>query len=304
MRASRFLQPFAVGLLLGAASPAQVQPWIQDHYENLDFSAGQVGSMPTGWRLGPEGTTLYAAQIVAGLSCNGPKQCANVRSLTTGAGDRCFLYQVIDATPYRGKFLAFRAVVRAVVTGKSEARLLLRIHREDGSTSFLHDMGAHPIQSSSWAFYEIEAPIVPDAGNIEFGMQLVGGGSATIHNVSLTFSGSRSDGDVRSLIQKFANFRNAHDGSAAAALYAEDGQWIGINGGTFVRGRAALAALWGAVPGHVERTVDSVEFPASNIATIHVTVDYTEPAIGRHHEVFIAVKDNDQWHIQTHQTVD
>src|SRR5580658_1687323 len=119
-----------------AACCAQPRPeWLQDHFENIDFSAGTPGQMPPGWHLGPARTPDYTAQIVVG-ACDGNRRCANVKSVGTVGHNLCFLYQNVDAAPYRGKWLSYRAAVRAELTAGSVARLLVRIHRLDGSTSF------------------------------------------------------------------------------------------------------------------------------------------------------------------------
>jgi len=107
---------------------------------------------------------------------------------------------------------------------------------------------------------------------------------------------------IRLLIAAFANARNMHNGEAAAALYSEDGEWISAHGSA-VRGRNELARLWSGVTGQVQRTVQSVDFPGSHIAVVHVTTQYDEP-IGRHHEVFIVVDDDGKWNIRVHQSTD
>ena len=109
---------------------------------------------------------------------------------------------------------------------------------------------------------------------------------------------------IRSLIVEFANARNAHDGQAVAAKYSEDGEWIGSGGLTSVKGRAALADMWGKIEGQVQRTVESIQFAGSNIATVRVATLYADP-IGLRHEVFIVVKEpwTTQWDIRIHQTL-
>jgi hypothetical protein len=129
----------------------------------------------------------HEAQLVSGASCNGSRQCATVHSISANART-CFLYQVIDATQYRGTMLRYRADVRADVLPGNVARLLVRVHRTDCGTSFRDDMGNHPITSSAWSPYEIQAPIALDARDIEFGMQLIGKGAAWIDNISMTFA--------------------------------------------------------------------------------------------------------------------
>jgi uncharacterized protein (TIGR02246 family) len=107
---------------------------------------------------------------------------------------------------------------------------------------------------------------------------------------------------IRALITAFANARNAQDGEAASRLYSEDGEWISAKG-YVARGRSELTRTWGGVTGQVERTVQSVDFPGSNIAVVRVITQYAEP-IGRHHEVFIFAKDDGKWNIHVHQSID
>ena len=158
MKPRVWLKAFGTSLLFGAVCLAEIRPAsIQERFENLDFGAGEPGSMPSDWHLGPEGTTVYSVQTGDRAACNGGKQCGNIRSVGMAPHKLSFLYQVVDATPYRGKRLTYRADVRASVAGASVAGLIVRIHREDGSTSFRDDMGIHPIVSGPWASYEIDA---------------------------------------------------------------------------------------------------------------------------------------------------
>jgi uncharacterized protein (TIGR02246 family) len=108
---------------------------------------------------------------------------------------------------------------------------------------------------------------------------------------------------VRALIKTFADARNAHDGPAVAALYSDDGEWLGPKGSPrIVVGRPALAKMWSAVPGQVERTIQSIDFPGNNIAIVRVATQY--PDIGRHNETFVIIKERLKWEIRVHQTVD
>jgi hypothetical protein len=168
-------------------------------------------------------------------------------------------------------------------------------------------MGNHPITSSTWTFYEINAHIAPDARDIMFGVQVVGEGSAWIDKISLTSEGDsnygQADEAVRAVITRFADLRNVHDGNAVAALYADDGEWLGSQGSpSLVVGRPALAKLWGGVTGQAQRRIESVDFPGRNIAIVRVPVQY--PDIGPHKEAFVLVKEDTRWNIRVHQTVD
>jgi hypothetical protein len=175
----------------GAAQQCQSPREMRPAAENLQFIEGAPGAAPPGWLLGPywwnpQIVPAHEAQTESGQSCNGSRQCATVHSVSANAG-LCFLYQIIDATQYRGKRLTYRADVRAEVAQGSVARLLVRVHRTDCDTSFFDNLGNHPITESAWSPYEIQAPIGLDARDIEFGLQLMGQGAAWIDNISMTF---------------------------------------------------------------------------------------------------------------------
>ena len=94
-----------------------------------------------------------------------------------------------------------------------------------------------------------------------------------------------SEPTIRTAIRTFADARNSHDGATVANLYSEDGEWIAADGRN-VRGRPALADLWGSVEGQVQRAVESIDFAGPNIALVRAITQYREPR-GRHHETFI-----------------
>jgi len=163
-------------------------PEMTDEFRNLDFAAGQPGEKPVGWHLGSAGTRSYNAETVAGADCREGKRCVVIRSTGLPPDKFCFLYQIVDAKQYRGKKLTFRAAVRTDLRPGSVARLLVRIHRENGNTSFRDDMGDRPITAGPWTFYEMTAPVIFDARDIEFGIQVFGEGSAWIDGISMNFS--------------------------------------------------------------------------------------------------------------------
>lgn len=228
MKSGMFCRIFGGAAFLAAVCSAQSAPsGMRAAFQNLKFAEGDPGSAPPGWFLGPvmpPHAPIYVAETASGASCHSGRQCGTVRSIRQDASVRVsFLYQVVDATQFRGKRLTFRAAVRAEVNPASVARLLVRVHRIDGGTSFRDDMGDHPITSRAWTFYEIHAPISLDARDIEFGMQLVGQGAAWIDNISMDFGSASAspveEQTVRALIQKFADSRNAHDGR----------RWVGLH---------------------------------------------------------------------------
>jgi hypothetical protein len=183
----------AVVEISGFAEQCLTPDEMRDAVENLNFSEGRPDDTPPGWFLNgsmPPRTPYHEAKTAWGASCSDGRQCGMVQSIGDDSSTRIgFLYQIIDATPYRGKRLTYRAKVRVAISSGSVARLLVRVHRADCSTSFRDDMGNHAITDGRWAVYEIQAPIAFDARDIEFGVQLIGRGAAWIDNISMTFSG-------------------------------------------------------------------------------------------------------------------
>jgi uncharacterized protein (TIGR02246 family) len=104
---------------------------------------------------------------------------------------------------------------------------------------------------------------------------------------------------IRAVIEKFAAARNAHDGIAIAAFYAEDGQELRVSGHS-VSGRDTLAKLWSKVTDHADRTIRRIELAAPNLAVATVGVSIRET--GSHlNEVLVFVKLNGAWRIQLHE---
>ena len=124
----RMTQPlFAIAaavVFLVPSAPAQSKactwPELKASPLNLDFSQGKVGSAPGAWLLGPESfmpphVPVYEALIAPPYECHGSPQCATVHSLRNDPSiPLSFLYQDLDAAPYRGQTLIYRAFVRVV----------------------------------------------------------------------------------------------------------------------------------------------------------------------------------------------
>src|SRR5450756_59334 len=140
----------------GSSAPVSADPcqWPDDMKttpQNLNFADGPLGTAPKGWLLAPEWfmpphAPVSAALTVAADQCHGNQQCVTVQSLQPDPPlPLSFLYQDLDVSPYRGQILTYRAFVRIDPAQKSVARLLVREHRRDCSTTFRDDMGDHPV---------------------------------------------------------------------------------------------------------------------------------------------------------------
>jgi hypothetical protein len=186
-----FLLVLCTVIAFGALSLAQIRPdWMSETFQNMDFSKGKIGEMPPGWNLGPLNSPMWLAQLVGADACNGGTQCAMVKSLGVAKG-KCFLYENVDAAPYRQKRVKFRAAVRADVPKGSYANLIVRVHRMDDSTSFYYDMEDRPITSKEWKYYEIVAPVDKEGRDVELGLQLHGVGAAWIDRIFLNVYGGQ-----------------------------------------------------------------------------------------------------------------
>jgi len=291
---------FIVSLLPIASGFAQsMPPGISDQFENLDFALGSLGDMPLGWHLGRSDTAAYAAQISPGASCQAGKQCGMVRSVGLGPHERCFLYQDVDATPYRGKVLVFRAASRVTVGGL--ARLVVRVHRPDNSSSFFDNLGDHPIQSAQWNAYQIVFPVDGEARDIEFGIQLYGEGTAWIDQVYVNSPILEAEKEIREVFRKFNAARDTIDGRAMAETYSETGEYISL-WGQHVAGRANLEGVWSSVQGKAKRTIQKVDVHTPEIAVVSGTAVFESPD-EQIEETFILVKESGGWKIRLHQAM-
>ena len=293
---------FIMNLLFITSGFGQTRPVeMSDQFENLDFALGSVGDMPPGWHLGQSDTPAYAAQIAPGSSCQAGKQCGMVRSMGLGPHERCFLYQNVNATPYRNKVLVFSAASR--VTGGGLARLVVRVHRQDNSTSFYNNLGDHPIQSAQWNAYQIIFPIDGEARDIEFGIQLYGEGMAWIDQVYMSSPIIEAEKEIRGLFRKFNDARDAIDAHALAETYSETGEYISL-WGTRVAGRANLQQAWSSASGKAKRTIQQIDVLTPEMAVVRGTAQFDNPQEQPEiDEVFVLVKESDGWKVRVHQAM-
>jgi len=272
------------------------------HPTNVDFSEGEMGRIPPGWNVPPAVLEAGYSVELRREDCPGiSSACVMFRSpaaiKTVRAAE---LAQTFPALPYLGKKIRFSAWLRAQGPG-GDVELRMRVDYADRRVEFFDSVDG-PVDGVAPQRREVLGRVNPGAMFISIWARFHPSGPAWVFE---PWFGTVDEDDekVRALIGKFADARNAHDGDGVAALYAEDGEWFGPQGQPAVRGRQALATLWGNLPGQVGRTIQAVDFPGGNIAVVRVTTQYAEP-IGRHHETFVAVKENGTWHIRIHQSVD
>lgn len=99
------------------------------------------------------------------------------------------LTQSLDARPYRGKKVRFRAAVRAEVEGRGKAQLWIRVLLPERKVGFFQNMHDRPITSGQWRTYEIVGEVPQEAEDINLGLMLHPKGQAWIDEASLEVVG-------------------------------------------------------------------------------------------------------------------
>jgi hypothetical protein len=147
---------------------------------NLDFEAGEPGTVPPGWSA-----TTASGGFPAEASAERPKGgklCAVVRAAASPTGQFGILMQSVDAAAYRGHRVRLRGSLRA---SDARAMLWLRVDRSGKRMGFFDNMMNRAVTSPDWQTVETVADIDDDAESLNFGLLMIGTGSAWIDDVAL-----------------------------------------------------------------------------------------------------------------------
>ncbi len=180
---ARVALSFALAISLAAAPAAQ-----QAHeIGNPGLEEGTVGEAPPGWHFVGDGSTVS-------LDPEAPFEGSQAACLDArDARGRAFtnLMQSLDATPWRGKRVRYRAAVKtADLLAGATAQLWFRVDGKSDeagqapATAF-DNMGDRPIRKAEWEHYDIVLDVAPDAERLVFGMFVLGKGRAWIDDVTL-----------------------------------------------------------------------------------------------------------------------
>lgn len=197
---------WSIGLLLLAApclsraAAAQTSPrpvaLVNGDMEEVDERGKLVGwGVPktltdAGYSIGPTEEGAFAG-----------RRCARIDSRSASPNGNLFgnLTQAVDATPWRGKRLRFKAEVcvpegGSAGGGDGRAQLWLRVDRPSAGGSprmgFFDNMQDRPITSAAWASYEIVGDVAEDAQSIVFGCLTLGKCVVLVDDASLEIVGS------------------------------------------------------------------------------------------------------------------
>ncbi len=151
---------------------------------NLDFETGSQGGSPHGWYMTPSAAFFDFRMSTANNPYRGKASGLLERSPGHHYGERSGgLEQMIDATPYRGKWVRLKAMNRANVIGDdSRAHFWLTFFTP---STALDPLFRRTVTANEWRSNEIVAQIPQNALFIRYGFTLVGTGRAWIDDVSL-----------------------------------------------------------------------------------------------------------------------
>lgn len=158
---------------------------------NSGFEEGQPGQAPDHWRV-PKIPGYHV--LISDEDPKSGKQCVTIKRGTEKPGPFGNVMQGINAAPFRGKRVRYRAAVRTEIEGhEGSAHLWMRVDltAKDGKrrSGFFDNMSNRPIRKNDWDYYEIVGDIAEDAETIVVGMFLRGSGQAWMDDVSLEIVG-------------------------------------------------------------------------------------------------------------------
>jgi len=158
---------------------------------NAGFEQGQPGQAPDHWRV-PKVPGYHV--LVSDEDPKSGKQCVTIKRGTEKPGPFGNVMQKIDATPFRGKRVRYRAAVRTEIDGQNgRVQLWMRVDlsakKGQPNLGFFDNMANRPIRKKDWDYYEIVGDIAEDAETINLGMFLRGSGQAWMDDVSLEIVG-------------------------------------------------------------------------------------------------------------------
>ena len=94
--------------------------------------------------------------------------------------------QIVDAAPYRGKWIRLKAMCREeAIGGDSRASLWVSLTPKVVQEMQIRLSGVQAISGRTWRSYELYVQVTENAATISYGLSLAGDGRAWIDDVSL-----------------------------------------------------------------------------------------------------------------------
>jgi len=197
MACSSLLSTFGAGLLSlsiigaafgGACGQPSGAPTPPPAPLTWTFEDQEAGKPPQGWLVPPSlASAGYSVEVVNDRPFEGLR-CARLSApAQRPAQTFSNMIRSLDAKPYRGKTVRFRAAVRTEALGDKAgcAQMWMRVDRPDRQMGFFDNMDSRRILTDKWQTYDIVGVIDADAERIVFGVMELGGGFAWIDAASL-----------------------------------------------------------------------------------------------------------------------
>jgi C-terminal processing protease CtpA/Prc len=139
----------------------------------------------TGWHFREMGTFSFALDSADAHEGRWAARLTGQGGAPPGAFGN--LLQRMDAAPYRGQRVRYRAWVRTdLPAGANRAGIWMRVDRAGGGVGFFDNMEARPITGrTGWRQYEITGDVAPDAQAVYLGALLIGQGQVWMDAASL-----------------------------------------------------------------------------------------------------------------------
>ncbi|MEJ5285715.1 MAG: hypothetical protein CH6_3221 [Candidatus Kapaibacterium sp.] len=177
--------------------PLRTQPLPYPY--NLDFEIGEKGKLPKGWFVPSYAEKLGYGAFLTDEEPKSGRYCLELfREGKYEEGMYGSVMQSIDAKPYRGKMVRFRAYIRAEIhSPQGSAHIWVRERiGNDEETGFFEYHQDQPMVLRQWEVREVKGRISPNAEVINFGLLLLGNGRAWIDSASFEVL---SDNEIQSI---------------------------------------------------------------------------------------------------------
>src|SRR5690349_4312708 len=152
----------AIGFLVAFVPPTDVAASLPIRTRNLGFEDGRVGEIPPGWA-----PNTNAGSFTAALSREHPHRgtgCLEIQRDTVRVVQLCAAYQMIDATPYRGRRVRLSGWIRFEPASSNDSSGSARLWIRSNGYPWSYDEGAdHPVRSSPWTRAQVVCEVAQDA---------------------------------------------------------------------------------------------------------------------------------------------
>jgi hypothetical protein len=159
---------------------------VSDVPHNLDFSAGPPGEVPTGWIHEQTSRIFQYTVETRDMGCRKAAKCVVLIAPEKPEGGTAnYIYQMFDATPFRGKTVELRAWVRLDSKGRNNrVSLVLRSVNEKAGGRDVSKRHPRPSRSTEWTEMKERGKIPKDADLIQIGIVMEGKGKGWVESVS------------------------------------------------------------------------------------------------------------------------